>query len=68
MSELTKRQAQVVERVAHGESDKRIAVELHISMHTVQFHIRQAAARIPGDAPPRRRLTLFFLNIQDEND
>jgi FixJ family two-component response regulator len=68
MSELTERQAQVVERVAKGLPDKRIASDLHISTHTVQFHIREAAARIPGDAPPRRKLTLFFLNIQDDNE
>lgn len=68
MSELTRRQAQVVERVARGLPDKKIAHDLHISPHTVQFHIRQAAERIPGDAPPRRKLMLFFLNIQDEND
>lgn len=63
MSELTTRQAQVVERVARGLPDKRIAHELGISVETVDFHIRQAAARIPGDDPPRRKFTLFFFGI-----
>lgn len=69
MPELSTRQAQVVERVAKGLPDKRIAAELGISTHTVQFHIQQAAARIPGDPPPRRKLTLFFLGIvEDESE
>lgn len=62
---LTERQAQVVERVAKGLPDKRIAEELGISTHTVQYHVQQAAARIPGDPPPRRKLTLFFFGIID---
>jgi DNA-binding CsgD family transcriptional regulator len=63
---LTQRQAEVAERVARGLPDKRIAHELRISTHTVDFHIRQAAARIPGDAPPRRKLTLFFFGIEED--
>lgn len=67
MDMLTKRQAEVVERVARGMPNKQIAHELHISMHTVDFHIRQAAVRIPGHAPPRRKLTLFFFGIEDDD-
>lgn len=66
MSDLTKRQAEVVERVARGLPDKQIAHELGISIDTVDFHIRQAAARIPGDAPPRRKFTLFFFGIETD--
>jgi DNA-binding CsgD family transcriptional regulator len=62
---LTQRQAEVAERVARGLPDKRIAHELRISTHTVRLHVQQAAARIPGDAPPRRKLTLFFFGIAD---
>jgi DNA-binding CsgD family transcriptional regulator len=63
MTELTKRQAEIVERVARGLSDKRIAAELQISIDTVRHHIQAAADRIPGDGPPRHRLTLFFFNV-----
>ena len=65
MTELTKRQAEVVERVARGLPDKRIAHELCISIDTVRHHIQAAAARIPGETSPRHRLTLFFLTIDD---
>jgi FixJ family two-component response regulator len=65
--QLSTRQAQVVERVARGLPDKVIARELGISTHTVQFHIQQAAARIPGNPPPRRKLTLFFLGVLDDD-
>jgi two-component system response regulator FixJ len=64
--ELTKRQAEVAERVAKGLPDKRIAAQLNISVRTVQHHVRAAAARIPGDSTPRHRLTLFFLDLTPE--
>jgi DNA-binding NarL/FixJ family response regulator len=63
MTELTKRQAEIVERVAKGLPDKRIAAELDISIDTVRHHIQAAADRIPGDGRPRHRLTLFFFNV-----
>ena len=66
MPQLTERQAQVVERVARGLPDKRIAAELQISIDTVRLHIQAAASRIPGDGSPRHRLTLFFFSITDE--
>jgi DNA-binding NarL/FixJ family response regulator len=63
MTELTKRQAEVVERVARGLPDKRIAAELRISIAAVRHHIHAAADRIPGDERPRHRLTLFFFEV-----
>lgn len=60
---LTTRQAQVVERVAKGLPDKRIAHELGLSIDTVRHHIQEAALRIPGEGRPRHRLTLFFFNV-----
>jgi FixJ family two-component response regulator len=63
--ELSTRQAQIVERVAKGLPDKRIAAELQITQRTVEWHVQQAAARIPGEAPPRRKLTLFFFGLLD---
>jgi len=65
--ELSKRQAQVVECVARGLPDKRIAAKLQISICTVRRHVRDAAARIPGDTSPRHRLMLFFLNLEAED-
>lgn len=68
MAELTRRQAQVVERVARGLPDKRIAVELGISVDTVRQHIQAAAARIPGDERPRHRFTLFFFGVVEDTN
>jgi DNA-binding NarL/FixJ family response regulator len=65
--DLSKRQAEVVELVARGLPDKRIAAELQISIRTVRCHIQAAAARIPGDARPRHRFTLFFFDVSDED-
>jgi DNA-binding NarL/FixJ family response regulator len=67
MTPLTERQAEVVKYVARGLPDKRIAAELGISIDTVRRHVQDAAARIPGEARPRHRLTLFFLNVTDES-
>jgi DNA-binding NarL/FixJ family response regulator len=60
------RQAQVVERVARGLPDKRIAQELGLSIKTVQVHIQEAAAKIPGNTTPRHRITLFFFGLTTE--
>jgi DNA-binding CsgD family transcriptional regulator len=68
MAGLTQRQAQVVERVAKGLPAKRIAVELGISVDTVRNHIKSVAARIPGEGQPRHRLTLFFLDVVEDQD
>lgn len=65
--ELSQRQAQVVERVARGLPDKRIAAELGISIRTVQAHVQAAANKIDGESQPRHRLTLWFFNITDED-
>lgn len=64
--ELSRRQAEVVECVARGLPDKRIAAKLHISIRTVQRHVQEAARRIPGDSTPRHRLTLFFFQLEAE--
>ena len=64
---LSVRQAQVVECVARGMPDKRIAAKLNISICTVRRHIQEAAARIPGGTTPRHRLMLFFLNVSTDD-
>ena len=63
---MSKRQAEVVELVARGLPDKRIAAELHISVRTVRCHIQAAAARIPGDSTPRHRFMLFFFGVEED--
>jgi FixJ family two-component response regulator len=66
---LTPRQAEIVERVARGMPDKRIAAELRISIDTVRQHIQAAAARIPGsELRPRHQFTLFFFGVLDGSD
>lgn len=62
--DLTRRQAEVVERVAKGLPDKHIAAELGLSIDTVRHHIQAAATRIPGDGRPRHRITLFFFGVE----
>lgn len=62
---LSQRQAQIVERVARGMPDKRIAAELSISVHTVRTYIERIAAKLPGETPRRHRVMLLFLNVED---
>ena len=45
MSKLSRRQAEIVTRLASGESQKAIARELRISYSTVRNHMRQARER-----------------------
>ena len=55
-----------MERVARGLSYKVIAAELGISVRTVHAHAEHAAARIPGDSPPRHRFTLWFFGVEED--
>ena len=66
MRDLSHRQAEVLERVASGLHDKAIAIELGISVRTVRYHIAAIAAKIPGEAPPRNRLTIFFVTVDPD--
>ena len=63
--ELSKRQSEVIQRVAQGRSDKAIASELGISIYTVRAHIEHIAAQIPGEISRRNRLMLFVLNVRE---
>jgi DNA-binding CsgD family transcriptional regulator len=58
---LTPRQMEVARLVAEGLSNKAIAKAVRLSVHTVDHHISEAAARIPGEGPPRLRVMLFIL-------
>jgi two-component system, NarL family, nitrate/nitrite response regulator NarL len=48
-SGLTPREQQVLELVAQGRSNKRIAVELGISEHTVKFHLNAILEKLDVD-------------------
>lgn len=64
--ELSKRQREVAERVAKGFSNKRIALDLGLSIRTVEEHLRLAASRLPRDGRPQReRILLWFFHIGD---
>jgi DNA-binding NarL/FixJ family response regulator len=65
VTELSTRQADVLERVGRGLPDKVIAHELGISVHTVRDHIDRIASLLPGNTTPRHRLLLFFLTDPD---
>jgi DNA-binding NarL/FixJ family response regulator len=66
MTELSKRQAEIIQRVARGQSDKAIAHELDISVYTVRTHIERIAEKLPGETPRRHRLLLFVLNVEPD--
>lgn len=65
-SPLTVRQAEIGERVARGLPTKRIAKDLGLSINTVEEHIRAAAERLPGQGPPRHRITLWFFHLKND--
>lgn len=67
-SGLSKRQAEIAERVALGMPDKVIAHEMDLAIDTVRMHVQRAAARLPGNARPRHKLTLWYfsLSLTDE--
>lgn len=58
---LTPRQREVVELVGRGLSNKAISLELDLSVHTVERHVSDAAARIPLEGPPRFKCILWAL-------
>ncbi|MCJ1902690.1 LuxR C-terminal-related transcriptional regulator, partial [Paracoccus versutus] len=43
---LTQRQQDVLRLVADGQSNKRIALSLGLSVHTVKLHLRNASLRL----------------------
>lgn len=65
---LSTRRAEVAALVAKGKPDKQIAATLGISVRTVQRHVQDAAARIPGNITPRRKLLLLFYPFIDDED
>lgn len=57
---LTARQREVARLVAAGLSNKAISQKLAVSVHTVEFHIRNAAEQIPGAGKPRYKCMVWF--------
>lgn len=57
---VSDRQLTIAELLSDGHSNDEIAMLLGIREITVRYHITRAAARIPGDLPPRVRLVLWF--------
>jgi two-component system, NarL family, uhpT operon response regulator UhpA len=64
MADLTPRERQVCELVARGLSVKRVARRLDLSPSTVAVHVRNAAAKLPGEGPPRHRIIVFVLRSE----
>jgi two-component system, NarL family, uhpT operon response regulator UhpA len=64
VAELTPRERQVCELVARGLSVKRVARRLDLSPSTVKVHVRNAAAKLPGEGPPRHRIVVHVLRSE----
>lgn len=67
MTPLSPRQKEVASYVAGGLTSKAIAGEIGLSVDTVNKHIANAAAKIPGPTPPRHRLTCYFFSLSEES-
>jgi two-component system, NarL family, uhpT operon response regulator UhpA len=64
MADLTPRERQVCELVARGLSVKKVARQLDVSTSTARVHIRNAAAKLPGEGPPRHRIVVHVLRSE----
>lgn len=59
LDRLTPRELEVACLVASGMPHKHVAVALDISTKTVGVHVYAAASKLPGSAPPTRKLILL---------
>ena len=57
---LTDREYEIAELLAFGMSYKKIARKLEISTFTVDSHIQNIAAKLPGNGAPSRRVAVWF--------
>lgn len=64
MEPLTPRESEIARLIARGLSRKAIADQLGISIHTVDQHMKNAAAKLPGKGSPKLRLVLFVVNLK----
>jgi DNA-binding NarL/FixJ family response regulator len=60
---LTKRQRQVVELLQQGLTCPQVARRLGIRLLTVRAHVRDIAAKVPGQQPPIRRIVLNAVTL-----
>lgn len=63
---LTERQAAVAALVARGLPDKLVAIELGISINTVDYHLKEIAKRVPGEGRPRHKCAVWFFALIDD--
>ncbi|HWV58694.1 MAG TPA: helix-turn-helix transcriptional regulator [Longimicrobiales bacterium] len=64
--QLTPRQKEIAELIAHGKPVRDIAKHLGISKRTVETHIRAIHEKIPPFAPhPLRRITLWWWALHE---
>ena len=57
---LTTREREVCLLVADLKSNTTIAIELGISVRTVEKHLYAAARQIPGNLPPQKKIIRHF--------
>jgi DNA-binding NarL/FixJ family response regulator len=57
--ELTPREREIAVLLGLGYRVRAIARELESSPRTIDTHIRNAARKLPGHAPPCRKLTIW---------
>lgn len=60
LRDFTDRQAEFIEHVASGRDYNEIAREMGLSHRYVQTQAYRLAKRIPGAAPPRMKLAIFW--------
>lgn len=63
---LTPRQTEIAELIGKGKSTREIADITGLSTHTVEHHVRVAAANLPGNTNPRHKLLMWSLGISPD--
>ncbi len=53
---LTMRQKEIASLVSQVLTTKSIAREVGLAVPTIKDHVKRAAARLPGETPPRHKL------------
>jgi len=62
-AELTPREREVAELVARGYTRKGVSRALGIEVSTVDVHLRNIAAKLPGHGSRVHRITVHFLRV-----
>ena len=61
LNSLSPQERRICGMIADGALHKHVARELGISIRTVHTHINRAAAKLPGNGFPTRKIVRFFL-------